>query len=746
MLLEAATFLSPRAFPADPGAVRRSLAAALRWRFLRVLPESFPGRTLDAARLVPILLHASFQATGFRGDAPGVAGLRYRRGWAGLARRFALPPPWRAQRDTPRVEAVLAVPEASTLSLLVVAAHDIPRADLRWVEERAAAAHEVLTAGGVACGLRVLEPASLARDPLLTHRLVLFGALAGGRLSPSAWAAMEAASRRPVDPRDLVELAADAPGELPPLALTLLCGGTAPAPLEAAARLLHLGTTARELAGSPLLCARWAGEARPAHRAALERALELAPGPGRAGSSPAEPGAVLSLGNALVLPLARAIRASSRAGMGAAERARWRERVGADVPRALLGALGRRLGQSVELRTQLHASGRFHEVRLADGAVLGRGQTQAQARVRALSVLASAALEPLLAHADPPWRTVAARLALPREHRALLLVVEPAGPSGPPYDPLNRGPDRRLGFPGGLAVRLAPGRRPTARGLTALELVRRLLREAQAGTHVEVLAARSEAHPVAARLTQIAALVQERGNLPVAIEAGGVVLLVGDEIRSFHLDHIASRPRTYLADPYAPDLAVAAGERRPSGMAGAGVVECRVVPLDASRAAVLYSDRSHRQLREVVFLSDLEDHLREARDLLQAADPRAMLAVHLADDLEAAIRRAGPPGPPLHLAVRARLPWDVQVEVEGEWYGGTTGQTWREAALKLLVQWPREIDARLAVATVSAVAHGKRQGGLVALYARSLVLRRMRSHLVRMLRAYQRPRTRRSGG
>ena len=744
MLLEAATFFTPGAYLADPAVVRRSLAAALRWRFQRVLPASVPRRSLEAARLLPILLHASFQQAQLRGDAPGVAGLRYRRGWASLSRRFDLPPPWRAQRDVPRVEAVLAVPEADALTLLVVAAHDIARADLRAVEERAAVAREVIEAAGAPCGLRVVEPAALARDPLLSHRLVLFGALAGGRLSPAAWAALESAARRPVDPHHLVELAADAPGDLPALALALLCGGTAPAPLEAAERLLQQGVTARELADPALLCVRWAADARPAHRPALEGVLALTTG--AAAPSESDPGAVLGLGNLLVLPLAHAVRAARRAGMGPAERARFRERVGPDLPRALLGPLGARLGAGAELRTHMHASGRRHEVRLADGSVLGRGQNPAQARVRALSVLASAALEPLLDHADPPWRTVASRLAGPRKEAALLLVVEPAGPSGPPYDPLNRGPDRLLGFPGGLAVRLAPGRRPTARGLTAVEVIERLVREVRAGTRVEVLASRSEAQPVAARLAQVAALVQARGDLPVALEAGGRVALVGSELRSFRRDRIASRPRSYLPDPYAPDLALSPGERRSPGLGGTSVVECRVLPLEAGRAAVLYCDHARRQLREVVFLSDLEDHLREARDLLQAADPRAMLAVHLADDLEPAIRRAGPAGPPLHLAVRARLPWDVQVEVEGEWYGGSTGRSWREAALKLLVRWPREIDARLAVSTVSVVARGKRQGGLLALYARSLVLRRMRSHLVRMLRAYQRPRARRSGG
>ncbi|HVO19377.1 MAG TPA: hypothetical protein VMU15_08985 [Anaeromyxobacter sp.] len=747
MFLETATtFFTPGKYLADPAAVRRSLTAALRWRFLRALPGSAPPRTLEAARLIPVLLHASFQHPRLRADAPGVAGLRYRRAWATLARRFSLPPPWRAQRDAPRVEAVLALPGPSTLSLLVVAAHDISRADLRAVEERVGIAQEVIDAAGATCGLRVVEPASLSRDPLLSHRLLLFGALAAGHLSPSAWGSIESAARRPIDLRDLVELAAEAPGHLPSLALTLLCGGTASSPLEVAGQLIEQGTTARELAEPALLCTSWVAASRPAHRALLERALELASPPGNDGALEGDAGAVLALGNLLALPLARAVRSSRRAGLGPIERARWRERVGPDLPRALRAALGARLASGPGLRTELHAAGRRHEVRLAGGAVLGRGGNPAQAKVRALSLLASSALDPLLTHAEPPWSTVAARLALPREQPVLLLLVEPATPSGPPYDPINRGPERRLGFPGGLAVRLAPGRRPTARGLTAPEVVERLLRELGEGTRVEVLAARSEAQPVAARLAQVAELVRDRGALPVAVEAGGQVLLVGKRLLRFRLDRIASRPRIYLADPNSPDLALSPGERRSLGLSGAAVIQCRAQALDASRAAVLYSDRAQGQLREVVFLSDLEEHLREARDLLQAADPRAVLAVHLADGLEEALRRAGPPGPPLYLSVRARLPWDVQVEVEGDWYGGSTGQSWRDAALRLLVRWPRGIDARLAVSKVSAVAHGKRQGGLLALYARSLVLRRTRAHLVRMLRSYQRPRVRRSGG
>lgn len=736
---------SPDAPRTDPAAVRRALGAALRWRCLRVLPATLPERTAQAARLAPVLLHASFQVPSLRGEAPGVAGMRYRRRWASLARSFDLPPPWRAQRDTPQVDALLAIPGGAVATLIAVTVPGITRADLRWVEERAAVAQGILSAGGGACALRVLEPAELARDPLLSHRLVLFGALAGGRLSPAAWAAMESAAQRPVDPRDLVDLAEEAPAGLPALALALVSGGRAPPPLEVAKRMLAQGAPARRVAEPTVVCTRWAGEAQPKHAPALEAIARLSRP--EDDLPPEDAGTVLLIARQLALPLARAIQATRRAGLGPGERARWRERVGADLPRALLPALGARLAAGAELETVLHSEGRRHEIRLRGGAVLGRGASPLQARVRALSVLASAALDPLLAHAEPPWRSVVARLAQPRLEPVLLLVVEPAGPSGPPYDPLNRGPQRKLGFPGGFAIRLSPGRRPSARALTAHEVVTRLLTETAAGTRVEVLASRPEAHPVAARLAQLAALVQERETLPVAVEAAGhALLLEGDGLRTFRLERLAARPRAYLPDPDAPDLAMSPGERRPPGLGGATVVECRAFPLDAQRAVILYSDRAHGHLREVVFLSELEEHLREARAILQAADPRAILAVHLGDGLEAAVRRAGPASPPLHLAVRALLPWDVQIQVEGAWYGGRSGRTWREGALKLLVRWPREMEARIAVSTVTAVARGKRRGGLVALYARSLALRRMRSHLVRTLRAYQKPRARRSGG
>ncbi|MGC3998714.1 MAG: hypothetical protein QM767_15165 [Anaeromyxobacter sp.] len=717
---------------------RRGLSAVLRWRLRRVLPGLVPARAIDAAHFAPVLLHASFQQGTLRAEAPGVAGLRYRRRWASLARAFELPPPWRAQRNPPMVEAVLAVPGGPGLDLYAVTSPGLARGDLGWVEERAALAESVLAGAGVA--LHVIEPAELERAPMLAHRLVLWGAVAGGRLGGTAWSALEAGGRRPVLPAHAVALAAGAPTPLCALALTLLPEHPAPPPLEATHRLLRTGTPVPRLAEPGFLAVQWAGTAAPAHAAALGRVLALAEEPGTA-----QLAEVLGLAAALSVPLARAVRSRGE-GLDARARAAWRERLGPDLPRALAPALAACLAGGERLETGLHSVGRQTEVRLAGGPALGRGGTPVQARVRALSVLAGAALEPLLAHAEPPWDAVASRLVQAREGRSLLLVVEPATPAGPPYDPLNRGPERALAFPGALAVRLAPGRRPTARVLTAPEVIERLVTEARQ-TRVEVLGARSEAQPVAARLAQFAALLREAGDSPVALEAGGRVLLVeGPRVRRLTLDRLASRPRRFRPDPDAPDLVLAPGERRPSGLGGSAVVTCRAHALDASRAAVVYADQAGAYLREVVFLSDLEAHLREGRDLLQAADPRAILAIHLADELELAIRRAGPPGTPLPLSVRARLPFDLQIEVGGEWYGGSTGRSWRAASLAFLGRWPRGAEARISVAGVNAVARGRRQGGLLALYTRALAIRRLRTHLVRTLRAYQAPRPRRSGG
>jgi hypothetical protein len=447
---------------------------------------------------------------------------------------------------------------------------------------------------------------------------------------------------------------------------------------------------------------------------------------------------LVALGGALALAAARAVRRARRIGLLPGLTAAWRDAVGAGMPRALLPALGERLAAAGPLRTAMSRAGDVHEVRLPSGAVLGRGATPVQARVRALSLLSSSALEPVLEHAEPPWRALAGRLAQRRDRPTLLLVVEPAFPSGPPFDPINRGPGRAIGFPGALQVRLVPGRRPTGRVLTGDEALARLIREVQAGTTVEVVAARSEAQPVAVRLTQVAALVREAGpRLPVALEIGGrVVMPRGGRAYRYPLDRFLGRPRVFVPDPDAPDLTLSPGERRPVGISAPGVIECRASLVDDQRASVLYSDAQRGWFREVVFLSELEEHLRDSRAVLIQSDAGGIMAVRLSDDVEPALRRVGRAGADVMVAVRGQLAHDLQVEIGGERYGGTTsGNGWREGALAVLARWPRTGEARIGVNGLTVQAAGRRAVGLLALYARSVAVRRLKFFLRRELQA-----------
>jgi hypothetical protein len=377
--------------------------------------------------------------------------------------------------------------------------------------------------------------------------------------------------------------------------------------------------------------------------------------------------------------------------------------------------------------------------------VLGRGATGVQARVRALALLASAALDPVAAHAEQPWRAVAARLAQRRTRPTLLLAVEPAAPSEPPFDPLNRGPARAIGFAGALAVRIAPGHPPAARVVTGREAVERVVREAVAGRAVEILAARSEAHPVAARLTGLAARVREApADLPLALEAGGRVITVWrGELRQYPIARFAARPRVFHADPDAPDLALSPGERRPVGLSGPSVIECRAALLDGARAVLVYLDSSGGHLREEVPLGELEDHLRDGRDLLQQADPDAILAVRLSDDLEPALRRVPRGTTALTIGVGGAAPHRLELDLGGTRFGGRTVLRWRDAARAALDFWPRDGAARIRVSSVTASLRRRRVSGLLTLWVRSYAIRRMRGLLLRELRTYQSEGTRR---
>jgi hypothetical protein len=263
-----------------------------------------------------------------------------------------------------------------------------------------------------------------------------------------------------------------------------------------------------------------------------------------------------------------------------------------------------------------------------------------------------------------------------------------------------------------------------------------------------VIPSGSAAQPVAARLAQISRLVRvTRRTVSVALEVGGRVLVpCGDLLLRYALAGFTNRPRVYVPDPDAPDLALSPGERRPKALSSPRIIECRAQLLDDRRVAILYSDAAGAHLREVVFVAHLEAHLRTAGEILQAGHPPTALAVRLSDDVEQAFRRDAPAATTLSVSVHGRIARALQAEVDGTRYGGGSGRSWTAAARALIHAWPRGGDARIDVDAVTVSDGRARVGGLLALWARSAVVRRLRAHVMFELRSYQARELRRSRG
>jgi hypothetical protein len=744
-LPETAAPAAPVAGPAPlPEDARRALTALLRARARRA-PRQLPPRLADAAVLLPVLLQASFERGSLVTDAPGVEGLQYHRRWSGLARSFDLPPPCRAQRGRRLVQGVLAVPAAGGLDALALVAGGLAPEELGAVQERLEAAQALFARTGVTLRAAVFDPARLARDREAAHRVLAFGALLAGRIPPAAWDAL-AASRRPLPPLTTAALAAGAPAPLATLALTLLARAPCPPPLEAALAALSRGASPLHLADPEVFCLRWAALS-PGLGEPLEEAMLLARS--RAGAPP-ELGRLLAIGRALALACARAIRATRLGHFDRFTQRLWREALGPGLPRVLLPPLGRALAAEAEagrLRLDPERAGRAWEVRTAAGAVLGRGASPVQARLRALDVVATAGAAaghrgggPLLGALDATWRDVALRLSRPRDRAALLVVVVAGGAArpGPPADLLNRGPPRSLEFDGALAILVVPGRRAAGRMLSPPAVVDAVLRRAPAGASLDVTAASPSARPVAARLSHIAALLRDPSvEGPVAVEAGGRVLVPhGEGVRAWPLLRFAARPRRYTPDPEAPDISVASGTRPGRRSRSAGLVECRVTALDAGSAALLFADDDGGHLREVAPLAELEVRLDDARAIVRASRPPAALAVRLSDDVERAVRRAGLAGRRVGVRVAGALP-RLEVEIAGERFGGANALGWAAAAEALLAAWPPGGEGVVGVDAVTALADGARPPPLLALWAASVARRRLRTRISRAIAAYR---------
>jgi hypothetical protein len=73
--------------------------------------------------------------------------------------------------------------------------------------------------------------------------------------------------------------------------------------------------------------------------------------------------------------------------------------------------------------------------------------------------------------------------------------------------------------------------------------------------------------------------------------------------------------------------------------------------------------------------------------------------------------------------------------VGGERFGGPFA--WSDAAQAILALWPPQLDGRFGVAAVSARVRGEAPPPLLALWAASVVRRRLSIHLERALAPYR---------
>ena len=708
-------------------AEHRSLAAVLRWRARWLLKRLGP-ELAAAARLVPMLLQASLPHPLLRAEAPGVVGQqRFHRSWSGWARLCKLPPPLSMQKGRGTVDAVVALQQGPGVLVLVFATPAL-RAPVRAkVAERVTAANTVLTGGGRAIQVRLAAEGPL--EDLEREACLLFGALLAGALPPAL-----AEERPAADPRALAaELAVRAPDGVATMALMLLAARAGPPLVVALRAALEAGVPARRLSQPGEACVRWAGPAT-GQGALLENLLAwsrlAAGGPGERPATPE----VMTTGRALALACAAAVRRvpAVPAALRAELRTRLRHEVfGPGLPRVLLPLLS---GDELRFEPAALERSRGYTVRTADGTLFGSGRTQMQARVRALALRAAGQRPP--AGSSALNTLIEQRLARPVDQATLLLIVEPAQPPGPPFDPLNRGAERVIALHSATAVRLRPGGRPSAFRLCPIDAVKRLCQDAIAGLELEVVALTPEGGAVVARLQRVAALVRKSRNQPIAIEAGGEVLApYQGRMRRFSLRRFGRRPVGCTPDPEAFDLALSP-ERGLRSSAGSQphLVEIRVYQVSDKLGCVLTCDSGGRMLRQELRLDRIEDHLREVRELLRACRPPVMLAARLADQLETVLQLHTRPLPPLVLSVGGELPRRLWVAYGGERFELSARGGLAAAAQALLASVQQGAEARLSITNVAvSLPDGRPAAPLLQLYARSLVVRRLRLQFRREL-------------
>ncbi len=740
------------AAPAAPaGVTAEQLTAVLRWR-ARWLRRTLSTRDHQAARLVPALLQASFPTGDLRGEPPGIEGLAVRRTWGGLARVFDLPPPIARQRGKRLVAAVMATQgQKGGLEVFVITAPGIGVAERARVEQRVIVIEDLMHTRNVPFQFAVLtwEKLELFAEPLL--RLIPFGALLAGKLPESFW---EVPAGKYISAEAMSRLVERAPTPLCAHAALLMVAGQALPPTAAMRKGLEEGRRALDLMDPEYFCAYWASLGGDPKRLLLQtvamcnddvRVRQLASANmGRTGDRIA-PGEVAKLGRTLTLASVSALRRSP--GPVRLRLRPWvkREVLSRGMPAPLLSALARgfRAVESNRRGPPLFVKRRSRRVFEAcdpSGAPLGRGATPEQAQLRAIVLLARALGEvPELE--DRAWKALGDRLAKGTEKRTLLLAVEGAPAMGSPHDPLNRGPDRAFGFGDMLVVTLRPGGRPCARRLTPLKAVETLVTEASRGTLVDAVAVSGDATPATARLIRVANLARTTNvTAPLALEAGGQVLLLGPErVRRYPLRSFAARPRRCAPDPEAPDLSPWAEDKITQSPFGGNqlIITCHVSRIGDEQAAILYLDPQGYQLHEEVPLLGLEGYLNDAQNILRARPSPMLLMIRYSKEIEAAVGRYGLTGTEAKVPfeVGGQLPFGLQVTMGGETFGTGAQLGWEAAAQSVLSAMPSGAHGLLCCKGVNVDIWGRPAVGLARLYARWTAWRRLKLHVGRACRA-----------
>ena len=665
---------------------RRFVTAVLRRR-VRWLRKTVQPKTRAAIRFLPVLLQGSFHYPQLKTEAPGVRGMGFRPGWGKLAAAVGLQPPYAMQRSQSLIETILILPQDGRALAIVLHGASKPE-EQRLVDDRTAALQPLLEKLGV----RLFSLPVREANPQQLRRVLAFGALIAGTLPPEAIALADSPEG------DSRALASQAPAQLAAIALLLIDGAALPSPVAAMMEARQRGISAAELADPSRFTVEWTARmsgAGPLLRAALRLS--------RGDSESMELQPVLALSEKLWARLTRVTRKAP--GLRA-------ELLGPATLRLLLPAIEKRLPiWPLELQQE---GGRWLAV-MGDE-VIARGGSSNLAQVRALALLGAARGQP--EHATGLWSQLTADLAKGQPFCAL--VVGARNVAGPPFDPLNRGPDRELCLKDSLLVRSRPGCRPTAADLPGRTAVMRLAAAAQRRERVEIFAASPEAQPAVARLMRIAALFST--GKAYACEIGGEILLSREgKLRRIQPGKFLARPQFCAIDPEAPDLAFAP-ERPQDARTATAIIQCRV-ELSGLSALLLYEDARGARLREEVPLQSLEAHLDETQAMLRVLTPQCAIALRTGQDVEQAVRTSAALPCLATITLAGTLPGPITLEIAGRSFAGGVDS----AALQIAADWPVGQRGRISVRYQPG-----RADPLLALYTRSSVLRRLRSRLARI--------------